>query len=136
MPTLINGLAISDAVARDGLPRVAIDDTGAQHVLYLPEGITIPHSKLASDWPGALPTEPTPTESEAAIAAHETARGDRHADALLRRQGARNLAESAVGVKVGQLTPRQVEALLGLLLLQSGALDDGLLVRPLDEWAG
>jgi hypothetical protein len=135
MPALINGKAIADAVALDGLPRVAIDDAGAQHVLYLPEGIAIPHSMLAADWPGALPTDPTPAESSAAIAAREAARGNRQAAALLRRQRTIDLAESAVGVKVGALTPRQVEALLGLLLLQAGALDDALEIRPLDEWA-
>jgi hypothetical protein len=135
----------SAAVVTDGLPRVAryiehFDDAGVEsfgaevlHVLYL-NGGTLPHSMLAADWPGPLPPDPTLTESAAAIAARETARGNRRAAALLRRQGMLALAESAVGVKVGQLTPRQVEALLGVVLLQADALDDGLLVRPLEEW--
>lgn len=136
MPSLINGLAISDTVALDGLPRVAIDGDGAQHVLYLSEGATLPQSMLASEWAGALPTDPTPAESAAAIAARETERGNRQATALLKKQGMLALAQSAVGVKVGALTPRQVEALLGLLLLKAGGLGDGLEVLPLEGWAG
>lgn len=133
MPVLIDGLALSDAVARDGLPRVAIDDDGIQHVLYL-NGGTLPLSMLASAWPSPLPTDPTPQQSEAAITARETERGNRQAAALLRRQRAGDLAESAVGVKVGALTPRQVEALLGVLLERAGALDDDGAVRAVEAW--
>lgn len=126
-----------ERVALDGLPRVAQYDDSSQHVLYL-DGEVV-RSLTDVEWlaqRGALPTDPTPAESAAAIAARETARGNRQAAALLRRQGMLALAESAVGVKVGQLTPRQVEALLGVVLLGFGALDDDLSVRPLDEWAG
>jgi hypothetical protein len=132
MMSLIRDRSIHTAVERDGLPRVAAYDDGIDRVLFLDGEIV--RSVEASAWIDVLPTDPTPAESAAAIAARETERGNRQAAALLRRQRARDLAASAVGVKVGALTPRQVEALLGLLLWKAGALDDGLLIRPLDEW--
>jgi hypothetical protein len=132
MPLLLTP-NIHEDVVRDGLPRVGAYDDGSQHVLYL-DGEVV-RSMLATAWPSPLPTEPTPAESETAIAARETAREGRKAAALLRRQGMLALAESAVGVKVGALTPRQVEALLGVVLLNAGALDDELKIRPIEDWA-
>jgi hypothetical protein len=132
MMSLIRDRSIHTAVERDGLPRVAAYDDGIDRVLFLDGEIV--RSVEASAWIDALPTDPTPAESVAAIAAREAERGNRQAAALLRRQRAHDLAQSAVGVEVGALTPRQVEALLGLLLLRAGALDDDLLVRPLEEW--
>lgn len=132
MPLLLTP-EIHDAVALDGLPRAASYDDGSRHVLYLDGDVV--RSMEASAWPGPLPTDPTPAESAAAIAAREAERGNKKAAAALKRQGMMTLAQSAVGVKIGALNTRQVEALLGLLLLNAGALDDGLLVKPVEEWA-
>lgn len=129
---------VEAAVRADGLPRVvrSLDQDGVAvpQVAYLDEAAF--RTMLASEWPGALPTDPTPAQSEAAITARETERGNRHAAGLLKKQGVLALAQSAVGVKVGVLNPRQVEALLGVLLLKIGGLDDDLKVLPLEEWAG
>jgi hypothetical protein len=58
---------IADAVALDGLPRQAIADDGSKHVLFL-DSETV-RSLLAADWPPPLPSDPTPAEIAAAIAA-------------------------------------------------------------------
>jgi hypothetical protein len=132
MMSLIRDRSIHTAVERDGLPRVAAYDDGIDRVLFLDGDVV--RSVEASAWQGVLPIDPTPEQSTAAIAARETERGNRQAATALKKQRTIDLAESAVGVQVGTLSPRQVEALLGLLLWKAGALDDGLLIRPLDEW--
>lgn len=132
MPTLLD-YTIHQAVEKDSLPRVGEYDDGSRHVLYLDGAIV--RSKTLAEW-GDAPKAPTPAESAAAVAARETERGTRQANALLRRQRVHDLAASAVGVKIGALTPRQVEALLGVLLERAGALDDNGAVRPVEAWAG
>lgn len=130
------------AVATDSLPRVAryiehFDDAGVEsfgaevlHVLYLADDSGLPRSVLASEWQGDLPADPTPAESAAAIAARETRRDE----ARERRRWRIHLAESAVGIHVKDLTLPQRTALVELLLLRAGALDDDLAVRPLETW--
>lgn len=131
MPRLSQDIA--DAVRADGLPRQAIDDAGATHVLYL-DG-TIVRSMLAADWAeGTLPSDPTPAERAAAIAARAQAevRARQDADAL--RARVQTVAQSAVGVSLDALTPGQVRALLALLLWKAGGVAPDGTVRALREW--
>lgn len=136
MPTLINGKAVADLVALDGLPRVAVADDASQHVLYL-DGGALPLSMLASAWlatRGPLPNDPTPAEIDAAILAREAARQAAVADAAALRQQVLTIAQSAVGIRVDQLTAGQVRALFAVLLHKEGALKADLTVRALSEW--
>jgi hypothetical protein len=131
MPTLLN-YATHQAVARDGLPRVADYDDGSQQVLFL-DGDTV-RSMPAADWPPPLPTDPTPAEIAAAIAARQVAQQQAESDALALRQRVRTIAQSAVGVQVDQLTAIQVRALIAVLLHKAGALDKSGAIRALDTW--
>lgn len=130
---------ISDAVATDGLPRVATDTlgSGTQHVFFLNARGTV-ESMLASAWlatRGPLPTDPTPQESAAAIAARAAATQQAAADAAQLRQQIIALAQSAVGVRLDALTGPQVRALFALTVLRpAGAVAPDLTVRPLGEW--
>jgi hypothetical protein len=126
--------AIADAVAADGLPRVATDlnGSGTEHVLYLERGIV--HSMLTNDWQGPLPTDPTQQQIAAALAAREAARVAALAAETTKRVQVLAIAQSAVGVQVEQLTLEQLRALYAITLWQAGALDAGLVVRPLGEW--
>jgi hypothetical protein len=45
------------------------------------------------------------------------------------------LAQSAVGVRLDNLTAAQVKALLAVLLWSHGAMGSGGAIRPLSEWA-
>ena len=126
--------SVADAVAADGLPRVAVDDGGVSHVLYW--DATIVRSMLASAWPPPLPTPPTPQEITAALAARETARQAAIADAAALRAQIVTIAQSAVGVRVDLLTAVQVRALMACVLWKQGALDKLGQVRPLADWLG
>lgn len=128
MPLLRDGQRLYDAVMADGLPRIADADDGSQHVLYLDGEIV--RSVEAKDWSGPLPADPTPAESAAAIQAREATR----VAARERRRARIRQAQSAVGVKVGDLNPAQLRALTEILLLRAGALDADLAVRPLAQW--
>jgi hypothetical protein len=138
MPLLINGLELSNAVTRDRLPRVADADDGSRHVLYMENGSPLPQSMLAADWlaqRGPLPTEPTQAESDAAVLAIAQAAAQAATDAAQLRQQILTLAQSAVGVRVDNLTAGQVRALVAILLRKADALNNDLTIRPLADWA-
>lgn len=124
---------IADAVKRDGLPRQATADDGSQHVLFL-EGSSV-RSMLAADWPPPLPTDPTPAEIAAAIAAREAAAQQDAADALALRQRIITIAQSAVGQSIDTLATNQIVALVKCLLYRAGAIDKAGIVRPLADWS-
>lgn len=130
MPLLSQSIA--DAVARDGLPRVAVADDTSQHVLYL-EGSSV-RSMLASEWPPPLPTDPTQAEIDAAIASRQAAEQQAKTDAIALRQKILTVAQSAVGQSIDVLTAAQVRALVACLLYRAGALDKAGIVQPLGEW--
>jgi len=123
---------IAQAVARDGLPRVATADDNSQHVLFL-DGSAV-RSMLAADWPPPLPTDPTEAEIAAAIAAREAAALQAIQDAAALRQKILTVAGSAVGQSIDTLTAGQVRALVACLLYKNGALDKSGIVQPLKEW--
>jgi len=132
---LLLDYTIHEAVARDGLPRVADYDDGTKQVLYL-DGDRVRSMDVAA-WlatRGPLPADPTPAERAAAIAAREAARQQALADAAALRQQVLTIAQSAVGVRVDQLTAGQVRALFAVLLHKEGALKGDLTVRALGEW--
>ena len=134
MPRLLDP-TIHEAVGRDGLPRVADYDDGSRHVLYLDDGVV--RSLTEAEWlaqRGALPSEPTQAEIDAALLAREQERAQALADAQALRQRVRTLAQSAVGVQFDQLTSAQLRALFAILLHKEGALDKTGAVRPLSEW--
>jgi hypothetical protein len=138
MPLLIDGEAIAGRVALDGLSRLVVDDAGAQHVLYLPDGGALPASMFAAEWlaqRGPLPADPTPEQIADAIAAREAARQQALADAAALRQQILTIAQSAIGVRVDLLTAGQVRALFAILLWKEGAIKNDLTVRALAEWA-
>lgn len=124
--------SIADLVALDGLPRQATADDGTRHVLYWQS----PHvrSILAADWPPPLPSDPTPEQSTAAIAARQQAEQQAQQDAAALRQQILTLSQSAVGARVDQLTAGQVRALIAILLHKEGALDKSGVVRAPGEW--
>lgn len=132
-----------EAVRLDGLPRAArylttYDDGNqaeTQHVLYRPNGIV--QSMPAADWlaqHGSLPTDPTPEQIAAALAAQAAAQQQAVADSALRRQRVLQAAQSAVGVRVNDLDSLQLKTMLACLLWLAGGLDKDLKVRPLNEW--
>lgn len=131
MPRILDP-TIHTAVERDGLPRVAAYDDGSQHVLYLENDVV--RSMPAADWPPPLPTEPTPEQIAAAIAARALAAQQAAQDAAALRQRVLTLAQSAVGVQIDALTAPQVRALIAILLWQAGAIDRAGAVRPLGQW--
>lgn len=124
--------SIADAVALDGLPRVATADDTSQHVLYL-DGETV-RSKTAAEWGTPLPSDPTPEQISAAVAAREAARQQASADAATLRQQVLTIAQSAVGIRADLLTAAQLRALFVVMLWKEGALDNALIVRPLTQW--
>jgi hypothetical protein len=132
---IIDGEALHTTVALDGLARVVTATDGSTHVLYW-DGTRV-RSMEASAWPvlrGPLPVDPTSQQSTDAIAARETARLAALAAAATKRQQILTIAQSAVGVRVDLLTAAQIKALYAITLWQQGALDAGLIVRPLADW--
>jgi hypothetical protein len=132
MATIINGLAIADAVARDGLPRQAIADDDSRHVLYLDSEMV--RSMRASDWPLPLPADPTEAEIAAALSARQAADQQAAADAAALRTRVRQIAQGTVGVQIDQLTAIQVRALIAVLLHKASAIDASGAIKPLTEW--
>jgi hypothetical protein len=123
---------IADAVALDGLPRQAVADDGSKHVLFLDSEAV--RSLLAADWPPPLPSDPTPTEIAAAIAARVAKAQQDRADAAALRTRVLTLAQSAVGTQLDQLTAAQVRALVACVLYKAGAIDTAGIVRPIGSW--
>ena len=89
---------------------------------------------LAANWPGPLPSDPTPAESAAAIAARAQAEAQARTDADTLRARVLAVGQSAVGVSLDALTPAQVRALIALLLWKAGGVADDGTVRALREW--
>lgn len=79
---------------------------------------------------------PQPSEAQiiAAAAASEAAEAQRQTEATTLRQHVLTLAQSAVGIRIDQLTAAQVRALFAILLRKEGALKADGTVRPLAEW--
>lgn len=125
--------AIAELVSRDGLPRLTTADDGTAHVLFL-DGTQL-RSMPAADWPPPLPSDPTPAQIAAAIAARATKEQQDRADAVALRQRVRSIAQSAVGTQIDALTAAQVRALIAVMLHKAGAIDKSGAIRPLDEWA-
>lgn len=115
-------LRTEELVALDGVPRQATADDGSEHMLYRDGGIV--KSVLLQDWPAV----------ETALAEAEAARQQAADDAAALRSQILTLAQSAVGVSLGQLTAGQRNALIAGLLWRMGALTPDLHVRPLAEW--
>lgn len=130
MPLLPQALA--EAVQTDGLARVVSGDDGSCHVLFL-DGRQV-RSMLCSDWTGPLPTDPTPAQSAAAVAARAAQAQQDVTDAAALRQRVITLAQSAVGIQIDQLTAVQVRALIAVLLHKAGAIDKSGAIRALDTW--
>lgn len=131
--------AIADAVERDGLPRQALDQlgSGTNHVLFR-NSAGLAQSMPAADWiaqHGALPAAPTQAEIDAALLARQQAAQQTASDAAALRQQIITLAQSAVGMRVDQLTALQVRALFAIVLWQEGALAPDMTIRPLAQWA-
>lgn len=123
---------IADAVALDGLPRLATADDTTQHVLYLVGDVV--HSMLAADWPPPLPSDPTDQERAAAIVARTQAPQQARADAAALRSAIVTVANTAVGLRIDQLNATQVRALFAIIVWESGGIANNLTVRPLGEW--
>jgi hypothetical protein len=78
--------------------------------------------------------QPTVAQLQAAESAYDAAESQRQADASTLRQQVVTLAQSAVGVRVDQLTAGQVRALQALLLRNAGALNADGTIKPLAQW--
>lgn len=134
---LINGLAIQEAVTRDGLPRVVAANDGTQDVMYLASGARIAQSMGADQWlaqHGALPVDPTPEEIAAAIQARDQAAAAAASDAAQLRQQVLATLQSAVGVRFTDLNNVQLRAIVEGLAWKAGALSPDTTIRPLAEW--
>lgn len=124
-----------EAVAADGLPRVADYDDGSRHVLYW--GGDRVRSLTEAEWlaqRGPLPTDPTPEQSAAAIAARAAAEQQAIQDAAALRQAIRAKLASAEGKRVDDLLVGELRALLAYLLWREGGIDKDLKVKPIGEW--
>jgi hypothetical protein len=119
MAVIINGLAIQEAVTRDGLPRLAVDGDGKQYVMYRAPGAHIAQSMPVEEWAGPLPTDPTEAEIAAALAVRDAERATR-ADLAQRLQTA---ARAHAGKRADQLTLPELRDLFALWLLAQGMLD-------------
>lgn len=84
-------------------------------------------------WDSATPI-PTAQQLRDAVVAGQAAREQAVQDASALRQRVMTLAQTAVGIRVNDLTAGQVRALLALLLWRTGALDREGNVRALDQW--
>jgi hypothetical protein len=82
----------------------------------------------------SVPLSSEETAERTTIAATEQAR-QTSADAFRTQISA--LAQTAVGVRLQDLTQAQIKALMAILLYESGGVDPATLqVRPLEQWAG
>jgi len=130
-------------VERDRLPRVAryrteYDDGTSgetQHVLYW--GGVFVQSMIFDAWlaqRGPLPIDPTPAESDAAVAAIAQAAQQAQADAAQLRQQVLATLQTAVGVRFIDLNNAQLRAIVEALAWQAGALKPDTTVRPPSDW--
>jgi hypothetical protein len=134
MPLLLD-YTIHEAVAADGLPRVADYDDGTQQVLFL--GGAIVQSMSTADWltqRGPLPADPTPQQSADAVAARAAAQQAQTAKRAALRTRARTIVSGAVGVDFAALTNAQLLGLVKVMAHRLGAFDDDGLLRHYDEW--
>ena len=125
-----------DTVRIDGLPRLVNDEraAGVQHVLYL-EGSKV-RSMLATDWPPPLPSDPTPQEIAAAIAARRAAEQQERANITAIRARIIAIMQPIVGQSIDTpLTAAQMQAMLRLLARQAGGIRPDGTWAPLSEWA-
>lgn len=129
----------SDLVSRDGFPRVVRghDEMGAAapHVQYESNGVVT--SMLATDWMtqhGALPTDPTQAQIDAAVAARAAAQAQAQADAAALRQRVMSTLQTAVGVPFDNLSTPQLKAVVEALAWKAGALNNDTTVRPPADW--
>jgi hypothetical protein len=127
MMSLIRDRSIHTAVERDGLPRVAAYDDGIDRVLFLDGEIV--RSVEASAWIDVLPTDPTPAESAAAIAARETERQAKRDKVAQAKAALRASLVPIVGKRAGQWSVAEVRDLLAVVLDALGLLDDDQAVR-------
>jgi hypothetical protein len=112
---------IADLVALDGLPRQAIDETGAVHVLFLDGAV---RSVEAGAWPPPLPTEPTPEQSAAAIQARAaTEEAERQAIQALRQQVLTILDPLTGQLASAPLTLAQAQAFIKALIYERGGIN-------------
>ena len=118
MPLIIDGEVLREAVLSDHQPRQATAGDGTIHMLYWDAPRV--RSCLLADWPAA----------QAELAQKAQAKQD----AAALRQRVVNVAQSAAGVSVDQLTAPQVRSLVALLLWKAGALDNEEKVKPIGEW--
>jgi hypothetical protein len=78
--------------------------------------------------------QPTPEEQatiDAVLAAHDP-QGLTEAEEL--REAIKDLAQSAVGELLVDLTAAQIKALLACLLWKAGGVEDTMQVAPLGDW--
>lgn len=80
------------------------------------------------DWPAGRPTATERARADTILAAHDPTTPTVTDQQLI------NLAQSAVGVKVDELTAAQVRALLAIVLRKVGAVGPDLTVQPLPSW--
>ena len=78
--------------------------------------------------------QPTPAELQTASDAYDAQQAQLAADATALRQHVINLAQSAVGVAIDNLTAAQIKALFAVILWKAGALDKNGIVQPLATW--
>jgi hypothetical protein len=132
---------VADLVRSDGLPRlvdaVEWDDTtptgaAVPTVVYLDGAV---RSMPASAWPPPLPTEPTPAEIAAAIAARQAAAQQVQSDALALRQRIRGHARTLTGAQIDDLTLPQIREAVKVLLHKYGAVAIDGTIKPDGEWA-
>jgi hypothetical protein len=107
MPFLPEGLALSELVETDGVPREATADDGSQHMLFR-DGHLI-RSCLLADWPA----------EQAALAAKEAQRTKRAATQATLRAALTPIA----GKKPQQWSVAELRDLVAVLLDQAGMLD-------------
>lgn len=86
-----------------------------------------------ASWNRAEP-QPNDAQIDAAIAAAKAAAQQAETDAVALKQAVQNLAQSAVGVVIDQLTAAQRNALIACLLWKAGAIDKDMKIRPLAQW--
>jgi hypothetical protein len=86
------------------------------------------------EWRDPNTTKPTKAQLDAEWAAYQQEQADAQTAATNLRNQIITIAQSAVGVRVDQLTAAQVRALNAIELWQKGALNNDLTVKPLAQW--
>lgn len=98
----------------------------------MPEGLELPTLTWYDDRVESV-EDLTPEQEAALQNALDNWNAEWQADQNF-RQAVKDLATSAVGVRVDNLTTNQLKAMLAILLFQSGGLNRQLEVKPLKEW--